>query len=60
MDYDVGEQRLTDHEVLNHKVDDAVGIDAAGEDAEDVAHHFHDGADDNGDEVPCAVAVYLV
>lgn len=52
--------RLTDHEILHDEVDHAVGIDAAGEDAEDVADDFHDGADDDGDEVPGAVTVYLV
>lgn len=58
----LGEIRIevTNHEVLHNEVDNVVGIDAAGEDAEDVADDFHDGADDDGNEVPGAVAVYLV
>lgn len=54
------ENGVTDHEVLDHEIDHAVRIDAAGEDAENVADYFHDGADDDGDEVPGAVAVDLV
>lgn len=51
---------FTDHEILQDEIDDAVRIDAAGENAEHVADDFHDDADDDGDEVPGAVAVDLV